>query len=253
MHTHHTNSARVRRTIARGVVTATVLAAVTGLVAPMAAVAATPDGAPKKSGRTTEEILREIEKARAERAARQARAQVLSTVGIPNRPDLVELGDTDFLRALAEHPASGPEVRAAAVRALNGGPAGRQEFMANGAREAHWRDVEREIKEVQEQLRKDAERPKEIAARKKTAALFDMVASEAMLGLSDDAFLRELLRGAPAKTRATGLYAEGLRVSESSDPAAWKEFIHTGAHQAYVRDFDEFMKKRDEADRKRAQ
>ncbi|MFH8406863.1 ALF repeat-containing protein [Streptomyces sp. NPDC018019] len=243
----------MRTAIARGIVTATVLAAVTGVAAPMAAAAATPDSEPRKSGLTTEEIQRMFEKARVERMARQARAQVLSTVGIPNRPDLVELDDADFLRAIAEHPAAGPEVRAAIARALNGGPADRQEFMANGAREAHWRDVDREIREVEEKLRKDAERPKEIAARKQTAALFGVVASETMLGLSDDAFLREVLRDTPAESRNTGLYAAGLRALNSSDPAAWKEFIHTGAHQAYKRDFEELMKKRDEAARKRAQ
>ncbi|MFC9341662.1 hypothetical protein ACFT0G_35200 [Streptomyces sp. NPDC057020] len=58
------------------------------------------------------------------------------------------------------------EVRAAALKALVGEAADWREFIVNGAREAHKRDVARELElELEEQNRKEAERRKELAAR----------------------------------------------------------------------------------------
>ncbi|GCD40580.1 hypothetical protein GKJPGBOP_00233 [Streptomyces paromomycinus] len=195
---------------------------------------------------------REREKAEAERAARLAKSQVLLTVGIPSTPELLALSDDNFVRAVAKHTASGPEVRAAALQALLGEAADWREFIVNGAREAHKRDVANELKELEEQNRKEAERRKELAARKSAAALFRIAPTEAMLTLSDDNFIRELLRQAPADLRDTELYAEGQRATLSSDAAVWKAYIHTGADAAYKRDDENRRKKLAEANRKLA-
>lgn len=195
---------------------------------------------------------REREKAEAERAARLAKSQVLLTVGIPSTPELLALSDDNFIRAVAKHTASGPEVRAAALQALLGEAADWREFIVNGAREAHKRDVANELKELEEQNRKEAERRKELAARKSAAALFRIAPTEAMLTLSDDNFIRELLRQAPADLRDTELYAEGQRATLSSDAAVWQAYIHTGADAAYKRDDENRRKKLAEANRKLA-
>ncbi|GAA4064076.1 AbfB domain-containing protein [Streptomyces shaanxiensis] len=195
---------------------------------------------------------REREKAEAERAARLAKSQVLLTIGIPSTPELLALSDDNFIRAVAKHEASGPEVRAAALQALLGEPADWREFIVNGAREAHKRDVAKELEDLAEQDRKEAERRKELAARKNAAALFRITPSEAMLALSDDNFIRELLRLAAADLHGTELYAEGQRATLSSDPAVWKAYIHTGADAAYKRDDENRRKKLAEANRKLA-
>ncbi|MFI6009587.1 AbfB domain-containing protein [Streptomyces sp. NPDC051243] len=195
---------------------------------------------------------REREKAEAERAARLAKSQVLLTIGIPSTPELLALSDDNFIRAVARHEASGPEVRAAALQALLGEPADWREFIVNGAREAHKRDVAKELEDLAEQDRKEAERRKELAARKNTAALFRITPSEAMLTLSDDNFIRELLRLAAADLHGTELYTEGQRATLASDPAAWKAYIHTGAEAAYKRDDENRRKKLAEANRKLA-
>ncbi|GAA2509316.1 AbfB domain-containing protein [Streptomyces gobitricini] len=195
---------------------------------------------------------REREKAEAERAARLAKSQVLLTIGIPSTPELLALSDDNFVRAVARHEASGPEVRAAAMKALVGEAADWQEFIVNGAREAHKRDVAKELEDLAEKDRKEAERRKELAARNGAAALFRITPSEAMLTLTDDNFIRELLRLAAADLHGTELYAEGQRATLSSDPAVWKAYIHTGAGAAYKRDDDNRRKKLAEADRKLA-
>ncbi|QGV77290.1 AbfB domain-containing protein [Streptomyces ficellus] len=195
---------------------------------------------------------RERDRAEAARAAREARSQVLLAIGIPGTPELLALTDDNFVRAVARHEASGPEVRAAALQALAGEPADWQAFIATGAREAHKRDVAKELEDLAEKDRKKAERRKELAARKNTAALFRVTPSEAMLTLTDDNFLRELLRLAAADLHGTELYAEAQRAALSADPAVWKAYIHTGADAAYKRDDENRRKKLAEANRKLA-
>ncbi|MER5629002.1 AbfB domain-containing protein [Streptomyces nitrosporeus] len=195
---------------------------------------------------------RERDKAEAERAARLAKSQALLAIGIPSTPELLALTDDNFIRAVAKHSASGPEVRSAALQALLGEPADWQEFIINGAREAHKRDVLRELEELAEQDRLEAERRRELAARTNAAALFRLAPSEAMLALGDDNFIRELLRLAPADLAGSELYAEGQRAVLSSDPAVWKAYIHTGAEEAYKRDDEARRQKIAEANRKLA-
>ncbi|MFZ4265814.1 AbfB domain-containing protein [Streptomyces arboris] len=195
---------------------------------------------------------RERDRAEAERAAKLAKSQALLAVGIPSTPELLALSDDNFVRAVARHSASGPEVRAAALAALAGEPDDWREFIVNGAREAHKRDVARELKELEEQDRKEAERKKERAARANAAALFRITPTEAQFALSDDNFIRELLRVAPADLRDSELYAEAQRVVQSPYPAMWKAYIHVGADAAFKRDDVNRRKKLAEANRKLA-
>ncbi|MEW2577663.1 AbfB domain-containing protein [Streptomyces syringium] len=179
---------------------------------------------------------REKDRADADRAARQARLQDLLAVGIPSTPELLALSDENFILAFAEHANSGPEVRAAARLALAGDQTARREFIVNGAREAHQRDVANKLKELEEKDRAEAERRKELAARKNVADLFGIAASEAMLNLSDDNFIRELLRKAPSDLKDSEMVVAAQRAILSPAAKDWKEFIHTGAEEAYKRD-----------------
>ncbi|MGW2481478.1 AbfB domain-containing protein [Streptomyces sp. NPDC001571] len=178
---------------------------------------------------------REQAREAATRAERLAKSQALIAVGIPNSPDLLALSDDNFVRAVMKHDATGPEVKAAAAAALAGDAAAWREFITNGAREAHQRDVAEEVRQLQEKNREEAQRRQELAARKSTAALFNIVPSEAMLSLSDDNFIRELLRQAVA-ANGPELYAAAQKAALSSAPAAWREFIHSGAEKAYKAD-----------------
>ncbi|MEV3993563.1 AbfB domain-containing protein [Streptomyces sp. NPDC049837] len=327
MKNSNSNSARVRRAVTRGLVTATAVASVTAVAAPQAAIAAPPAAPAAAAGIGTTDTQRvdaaavvrldpspdvlllsdhdfihalwqkardggeifdavrqaaeaamssesaddhvqfivtgiheayavdkqrEKDKADAARAARLAKSQALIAVGIPNSPDLLDLSDDNFIRAVMRHEAAGPEVRAAAATALAGEPAAWQEFIANGAREAHQRDVANELKELEEKDRAEAERRKEIAARTNAAALFRITPSDAMLALSDDNFIRELLRVAPADAKGSELYAAAQRAVLSPDPAVWKQFIHTGAEEAYKKDDEARRKQIAEANRRLA-
>ncbi|WP_274912530.1 AbfB domain-containing protein [Streptomyces sp. WZ-12] len=325
MHKTHTTSARVRRAFTHGVVAASALAAVTGVLAPATAAAApssaasqgadigtgeiervkaaavvgldpTPDvmllsdrdfifalwekakdaGESKTAVRlAAEEAMhstvaqdyarfiitgihtaheadqqREQDRADAERAGREAKARVLIVVGIPVSSDLLGLSDDNFIRKVMKHPDAGAQVKAAAASALAGGPAQWREFITNGAREAHDRDVANELKELEEKDREEAQRRKERAARTNTAALFGITPSQAMLALGDDNFIRELIRSAPAGLKGSELLAAAQRAVLSSDPEDWKRFLHTGAEQAYKRDAEDRRKKTADANRK---
>ncbi|MFE1559050.1 AbfB domain-containing protein [Streptomyces sp. NPDC058734] len=195
---------------------------------------------------------RERDRAEAERVARLAKSQALLAVGIPSTPELLALSDDNFIRVILKHEAAGPEVRAAAMRALLGEPAARREFIVNGVREAQRRDVENELKELEEKNRQEAERRKEQAARKSVAALFRITPTDGMLGLTSDNFIRELLRLAPADLKGTELYAGAQRAVLSSAPADWKQFIHTGADEAYKRDDEARRQKLAESNRRLA-
>ncbi|MGW1199618.1 AbfB domain-containing protein [Streptomyces sp. NPDC002536] len=192
---------------------------------------------------------REDERDEAARAARLAKSQALLAVGIPSSPELLELSDDNFIRAIMKHAAAGPEVKAAAAKALGGNAADWREFIVNGVREAHKRDVENELKEIEEKNRQEAERKKELAARKNVAALFRTTPTEAMLGLADDNFIRELLRVAPDDVKGTELFAAAQKAALSSDPAEWRKFLRAGADEAYKRDDEIRRKKLAEANR----
>ncbi|MEU1795908.1 AbfB domain-containing protein [Streptomyces californicus] len=195
---------------------------------------------------------RERDKAEAERAARLAKTQALQVVGIPSTPELLALNDDNFIRAVIKHAASGPEVRAAGIRALAGEPAEWREYIVNGVREAHRTDVANELKELEERDREEAERQRELAARKTAAALFRITPTEGMLVLSSDNFIRELLHLAPADLHGSELYAAAQRAVLNPSPDAWKAFIHTGADAAYKLDDENRRKKAAEADRRLA-
>ncbi|WP_367139651.1 MULTISPECIES: AbfB domain-containing protein [Streptomyces] len=195
---------------------------------------------------------REKDRSDADRAARLAKSLALIAVGIPNSPDLLALSDDNFIRALMKHDASGPEVKKAAAAALAGDAAAWQTFITHGIREAHQRDVAQELKDLEEKNREEAARRRELATRKNTAALFGVTPSEAMLALSDDNFIRELLRSVPADAQRTELYATAQKAVLSPDATEWKNFIHTGAEQAYKRDDEARRKKIADADRRLA-
>ncbi|MEV6394569.1 AbfB domain-containing protein [Streptomyces sp. NPDC051907] len=192
---------------------------------------------------------RERDKAEAERAARLARSQALVVIGIPSTPELLALSDDNFIRAVLRHEASGPEVRAAAMRALAADAAAWREFIVNGAREAHKKDVARELEELEEKNRKEAELRKNQAARKNVAALFRVPMSQSLLDVSDDNFIREMLRMAPADLKNSELYRAAQKAVLSTKASDWLDFLYTGADAAYKRDDEARRKKLAEANR----
>ncbi|MFF4158870.1 AbfB domain-containing protein [Streptomyces sp. NPDC001678] len=328
MHNRHTNSARARSVLMRGIVTTTALAAVAGVAAP-SLVMATPAAAASSTGDVaTDEMQREralsvvkleatgeyialsdrdliyaiwmkardlgeewtavrlaaenalastsgadyaefiitgihkahrddetrnTERADADRAARLAKSQALIAVGITSTPDLLALSDDNFVRAIMNNSAPGSEVQKAATAALASDAAAWREFITNGAREAHQRDVAAEIKALEEKNREEAQRRAELAARKSAAALFGVTPSEAMLTLGDDNFIRELLKTVPDDAKSTELYLAAQKAVLSSDKAEWNKFIHTGAEAAYKRDDEARRKKVADSNRLRAQ
>ncbi|WP_432128625.1 AbfB domain-containing protein [Streptomyces sp. bgisy082] len=179
---------------------------------------------------------RERDRAEAERVARLARQQAMTVIGITGAPEMLELSDDNFVRAVMRHPASGPEVRTAAAQALAGDAVAWREFIVNGAREAHKRDVARELAELEEKNRKEAELRRNQAARKNVAALFRVPMSPGLLDVGDDNFIREMLRLAPSDLKSSELFRAAQNALLSSRSSDWLDFLYTGADAAYERD-----------------
>ncbi|KOU04866.1 hypothetical protein ADK86_08150 [Streptomyces sp. NRRL F-5755] len=195
---------------------------------------------------------RQQEEAAEDRKARTLKAQALIAIGIPTSPELLGLSDENFIRAVIKHQATTPEVRKAADQALGEkDPAVWREFITNGAREAHDRDTANERRELEQKDREKAQRQQELDARRSAGALFGIVPSEAMLNLSDDNFIRELINRTPAEAQGTELFAAAQKALNSSSAADWRTFIHTGADHAFKRDAEIDAKKQaDETRRK---
>ncbi|MFJ9617997.1 AbfB domain-containing protein [Streptomyces noursei] len=199
---------------------------------------------------------RDVDEAAADRAARTAKQQVLIKIGIPATPELLGLSDDNFIRAVMKNPASGKEVRDAAARALAGDATSWKEFIATGAGEARDRDVANELKEKEEKEAQELRHREDLKDRKSTVTLFttrfDITFPDSVLDLSDDNFLRELLRRTPTEHQHSELYVAAQRAVLSSDPAVWKEFLHVGAMQANNLDYENARKKRAADDRRAA-
>ncbi|MEU7186294.1 AbfB domain-containing protein [Streptomyces sp. NPDC045369] len=191
----------------------------------------------------------------ADRVARMMKSQALIAVGIPNSPDLLVLSDENFIRAIMQHDAATPEVKKAASRALGDkDPAVWRAFIASGAREAHDLDMENERKELERKDREAAQRQEKRDARRSAASLFDRDLTEAMMNMGDDDFIRMLINSLSDEAKSSvkfELYDAAQKALNSSDPAAWKTFIHSGAKQADRRDFDKREKKKADEDAKK--
>ncbi|MFK8844465.1 AbfB domain-containing protein [Streptomyces sp. Ac-502] len=201
------------------------------------------------------DVQRHTEEAVEERKVRALKSQALIAVGIPASPDLLGLSDDNFIRAIMKHEATTPEVKKAASQALGEkDPAVWREFITNGARAAHSRDMENERKELEQKNHEEAQRRVEADARRLAGSLFGIriEASDAMLNLSDDNFIRELIHRTPAASQGTELFAAAQKALNSSVAADWRTFIHTGADQAYKRDGEIEAKKIAESKRRQA-
>ncbi|MFE7119861.1 hypothetical protein ACFU99_31025, partial [Streptomyces sp. NPDC057654] len=148
---------------------------------------------------------REKDRADAERAARQSKAQALIAVGIPVAPDLLGLSDDNFIRKVMQHPDAGAEVKAAAARALAGSPADWREFITNGAREAHDRDVAKELEELEEKNREEALATDPSTGKTEARAVTDVIVGEGSKNLVEVAIASDAGTGnAIGKLAATG-------------------------------------------------
>ncbi|MFK0294237.1 AbfB domain-containing protein [Streptomyces sp. NPDC090442] len=221
----HTNSAGMRRAIKRGIVTATALAAVTGVAAPVSFATPTESVAQAAGIGTTDE----------------QRVDAAAVVHLDPSPDILLLSDGDFIHALWQKARDAGEslqaVRMAAEEVMMVGTSAEDQvrFIVAGIHKAYEADKQRE------KDRADADR---VARATKQRALITVgiPVSPELLGLSDDNFVRAVMNHPAVGKEVKDAAARAL----AGDTAAWQEFITTGAREAHQRDVTNELKEKAE-------
>ena len=193
------------------------------------------------------DVANEVRDASAARAAREIRQQALMVLEIPVTPELLLLPDRDFVYAIWQH-STGERVKAAALVAFGGTAQQQRDFITTGVIEAREQDRIAEIEADQERTEAERQALIEREARKRAAAVLGVVATEAMLVLSDENFVRWVWNTAADTTE---VYAAAMAALRSADPAQWTAFIHTGIHEADHRDLEAELRKKGLEDRQR--
>jgi hypothetical protein len=193
------------------------------------------------------DVANEVRDATAAREAREAKQRALVTVEIPVTPELLLLSERDFVYAVYQR-ATGTLVRAGALAAFGGTAQQQKDFINTGIVQAREQDRIAEIEADQERTEAERAALREREARKRAAAVLSVVATESMLVLSDENFVRWVWNTA---AQTTEVYAAAMAALRSNSPADWRAYIHTGIHAADKRDLDAALKKKGEEDRRR--
>ncbi|WP_143047019.1 AbfB domain-containing protein [Amycolatopsis xylanica] len=183
------------------------------------------------------------------RAARELKQHAAATIGIAVEPELLIQSYKDFVYALWDR-ATGPKVKAAALVAFGASEAEQKEFLLNGIVAAHAQDQQDKIDADKEATEAEKARLAARDAKSRAAAVLGIVATESLLVLSDDNFIREIWNRA---TPGTEVAAEAERALRSPAPADWKTFIDTGIYEANKRDTAIALQKKQDVDKRRLQ
>ncbi|MFD8494617.1 AbfB domain-containing protein [Amycolatopsis sp. NPDC059657] len=186
------------------------------------------------------------------RAARELKQHAAATIGISAEPELLIQSYKDFVYALWER-STGPKVKAAALVAFGASEADQKEFLLNGIVAAHAQDQQDKIDADTEASEAEKARLAARDAKSRAAAVLGIVATESLLVLTDDNFIREIWNRAAAKEGAEEVAAAAETALRSPAPADWKAFIDTGIHEANKRDIAIALKKKQDADKRRLQ
>ncbi|SFK31598.1 MULTISPECIES: AbfB domain-containing protein [Amycolatopsis] len=193
--------------------------------------------------------INEIRDAEIARQARELKQHAAATIGIVAEPELLVQSYRDFIYALWQR-ATGPKVKAAALTAFGQDEAAQKEFLLNGIVTANAQDQQDRIDADQQATEAEKARLAARNAKANAAAVLGIVATENLLVLSDDNFVREIWNRA---TPGTEVAVAAERAIRSSNPADWKAFIDTGIYDANRRDIAIALEKKAAADRKRLQ
>ncbi|GLY99907.1 hypothetical protein Acsp02_71600 [Actinoplanes sp. NBRC 103695] len=193
------------------------------------------------------DVASQVRDATAARQAREIKQQALVVLEIPVTPELLLLPDRDFVYALYQR-ATGDRVRAGALAAFGGTAQQQRDFITTGVVQAREQDRTAEIEADQQRTEAERQALLNREARKRAAAVLRVVATEDLLVITDENFVRWVWNTA---TDTTEVYAAAIDALRSPDPADWKAFIHTGIHEADRRDLEEELRKAGEEDRRR--
>ncbi|SDX09464.1 LGFP repeat-containing protein [Amycolatopsis xylanica] len=193
--------------------------------------------------------IQEQRDAEVARAARELKQHAAATIGIAAEPELLIQSYKDFVYALWQR-ATGPKVKAAALVAFGASEADQKEFLLNGIVAAHAQDQQDKIDADKEATEAEKARLAARDAKSRAAAVLGIVATENLLVLSDENFVREMWNRAVPGSEIAVAAERALR---SAVPADWKAFIDTGIYDANKRDIAIALQKKQDADKRRLQ
>jgi hypothetical protein len=182
------------------------------------------------------------------RIDRERRSRAAQIIGVVATEAMLAKSVKEFVWDLRQL-STGPRVKKAAEDAFNGTDDDRDKFLAGGIAEAHEGDRKAVIEDDDKIA--DAEKRSliEAAARKRAGAVLLMDVTPVMLSLPDWNFVNLLWRNAPADTEVKSAALDAVTLD---DAKAWRDYIHTGIHDADFRDFQKVLQRKREADRNRA-
>jgi hypothetical protein len=180
-------------------------------------------------------------------AARELKQHAAATIGISAEPELLVQSYKDFVYALWQR-STGPKVKAAALTAFGAPEDAQKEFLLNGIVTAHDQDMQDAIDADHNATEAQKAAQEARNAKASAAAVLGIVATDSLLVLPDDNFVREILNQAVSGSEIAAAAETALR---SSNPADWKAFIYTGIFAANDRDRVIANQKKADADRKR--
>ncbi|GAA4530206.1 hypothetical protein GCM10023192_18300 [Amycolatopsis samaneae] len=182
----------------------------------------------------------------AAKAAQEAKEKAALVIGITATPELWMLNDKEFAFAIYQR-ASGPKVKAAALAAYNGSAADQQAFILTGISTA-WAQDRQDAIDADTATSEEQKRVlKAQAARRRAGAVVAMEPTAGQLIEPDRNFVLDLYNAAKPGSE---IAAAALRAARSTDPAARTRYIETGIHEADEKDWNTWLKKKADADRR---
>ncbi|MBP2328140.1 hypothetical protein JOF56_008525 [Kibdelosporangium banguiense] len=181
----------------------------------------------------------------------QARREAAQWAEIPVDDDMLGGTDQNFVYRVFQRAKAGSKVKAGALEAWGGEAPEWKAFISTRIYALHSQDQQDAIDDAAEQ---DQERGRKLAsdyARKNAGAKIPLTILPAWLELTDDNFIRELLRTAElADPVHQEIRAAAVAALASSSRDDWKRFIDTGVAEARARDDARILREREEADRR---
>jgi hypothetical protein len=165
--------------------------------------------------------------------ARKLKQSAASLMAMPVTDQQLDLGYRDFIYDLYRFITGYPKSKAAALDAFGAVEADQKVFLSTGLLTAKRQDQQDAIDADQQKTKEEKQRLADRNARANAAAVVLLTTTDAMLDLTDDLFIRQLLAKAVPGSEVAGTAQTALN---SSNPADWKAYIATGIYAADKRD-----------------
>jgi hypothetical protein len=177
------------------------------------------------------------------------RREVAIDAEIPVDDEMVTGTDHNFVFRVYQRAPAGTKVKAGALEAFGGDAGVWKDFIENKLRLLHAQDQNDYIERERQKGEEAGRLAEAIAAKKDACHRIPLVAKPEWLTLTDDNFIRELLKTPELADRAHLEIKNAAVAALAGTSADWTTFIKTGVAEARARDDARILREREEADR----